>query len=138
VFQGDPEQTEVSFVFCVGQISQIRAAMRAGRKSQNWLSVVDDDASALMFCCPWAAVDVETGRLLLTEEPAEYDGLKQMGHELHDCGDENADLPAENVAKIKFSVATFLMKHVEMDGRRRQLVDVNAVVSLISDLRSNE
>jgi hypothetical protein len=92
---------------------------------------VDDDASALMFCSPWAAVDVETGRLLLTEEPAEYDGL-------HACGDENADLPAENVVKTKFSVAAHLMKHVEMDGRRRQLMDVNAVVSLISDLRSNE
>jgi hypothetical protein len=76
--------------------------------------------------------------LLFSEEPAEYDGLKQMDHELHDCGDENADLPAENVVKTKFSVATLLMKHVEVDWRRRQLVDVNVVVSLISDLRSNE
>jgi hypothetical protein len=58
VFQGDPEQTGVRFIFCVGQIRQIRAAMRAGRKSQNWLSVADDDASALVFCSPWAAVDV--------------------------------------------------------------------------------
>jgi hypothetical protein len=32
VFQGDPEQTGVSFIFCLGQIRQIRAAMRAGRK----------------------------------------------------------------------------------------------------------
>jgi hypothetical protein len=59
-------------------------------------------------------------------------------YDVHDCGDENADLPAENVVKTTFSEATLLMKHVEMDWRRRQLVDVNAVLSLISDLRSNE
>jgi hypothetical protein len=35
VFQRDPEQTVGNFFFCVGQIRQIRAAMRAGRKSQN-------------------------------------------------------------------------------------------------------
>jgi hypothetical protein len=75
---------------------------------------------------------------LFSEEPAEFYGLKQMEHELHDCGDENADLPSKNVVKTKFSVATLLMKHVEVDWRRRELVDVNAVVSLISDLRSNE
>jgi hypothetical protein len=91
-----------------------------------------------MFCSPWAAVDVETGRLLFSEEPAHYYDLQQMEHELHDCGDENADLPAENVVKTKFTVATLLMKHVEVDWRRKQLVDVNAVLSLISDLRSNE
>jgi hypothetical protein len=61
-----------------------------------------------------------------------------MEHELHDCGDEIADLPAENVVKTNFSVATLLMKHVDVDWRRRQFLDVNAVVSLISDLRSNE
>jgi cytochrome b len=112
----------------------------AGIKSQNWLSVADDDASALMFFSPWAAVDVEGGRSLFSEEPSEfkYDGLEQMEHEQHDCGDENADLQAENVVKTKFSVATLLMKHVEVDWRRRQLVDVNGVVSLISHLRSNE
>jgi hypothetical protein len=72
---GCPAQTEVSFLFCVGQIRQIRAAMRLGRKSQNWLSVADDDASAVMFCSPWAAVDAESGRLLFSEEPAEYYAL---------------------------------------------------------------
>jgi hypothetical protein len=60
VFQGDPEQTGVSFTFCVGQIRQIRAAMRAGRESQNQLSVADDDASALMVCSPWAASSPRT------------------------------------------------------------------------------
>jgi hypothetical protein len=78
-----------------GQIRQISAAMRSGKKSQNWLSVADDDASALMFCSPWAAIDVDSGRLLFSEEPVEYYGLKQMERELQDCGDENADLPAE-------------------------------------------
>jgi hypothetical protein len=91
-----------------------------------------------MFGTPWAAADSESGRLLLFEEPAECYGLKQMDHELHDCGDENADLPAEHVVGTKFSVAPLLMKHVEVDWRRRELVYANAVVSLISDLRSNE
>jgi hypothetical protein len=81
---------------------------------------------------------VETGGWLFSEEPAEYYGLKQMEYELHDCGDESADLPSENVDKTKFSVATLLMKHAEVDWRRRELVDGNAVVTLISDLRSNE
>jgi hypothetical protein len=68
VFQGDPEQTVVSCTFCVGQIRQIRAAMRAGRKSQTWLSVAGYGASALMFGSPWAAVDSESGRLLCFED----------------------------------------------------------------------
>jgi hypothetical protein len=76
--------------------------------------------------------------LWFSEEPAEYYGLKQVEHELHDCGDKNADLPVENVIKTEFNLAPLLMKHVEVDWRRRELVDVNAVVSLISDLRSNE
>jgi hypothetical protein len=29
---------------------------------------------------------------LFSEEPAEYYDLKQIEHELHDSGDENADL----------------------------------------------
>jgi hypothetical protein len=137
VFHGGPAQTEVSFLVCVGQIRQIRAAMRLGRKSQNWLSVADDDASAVIFCSPWPAVDTESGRLLFSEEPAEYYGLKQMEHDLCDCGDENADLPADNVVKTKFSVAPLLMKHVQVGWRRKELVDVNDVLRLISDLRSN-
>jgi hypothetical protein len=71
VFQEDPARTGVGLAFCVGQIRQIGAAMRSGRKLQNWLSVADDDASALMFCSPWAAVDADSGRLLFSEEPAE-------------------------------------------------------------------
>jgi hypothetical protein len=55
--------------------------------------------------------------LLFSEEPAGYYGLTQMEHELHDCGDENADLPGENVVKTNFSV-TLLMKHVEVDWRK--------------------
>jgi hypothetical protein len=90
VFQGDSEYTGVSFIFCVGQIRQIRAAMLSGRKSQNWLSLADDGVSALMFGSSWAAVDSESGRLLFSEEPAERYGLKQIAHDLHDCGDENA------------------------------------------------
>jgi hypothetical protein len=58
--------------------------MRAGGKSQNWLSKADDDARALMVCSPWVAVDAKSGRLLFCEEPAEYYGLKQMEHKLHD------------------------------------------------------
>jgi hypothetical protein len=76
--------------------------------------------------------------MLSSEEPAEYNGLNQMEHELHDCADENADVPAENVVQNKFCVAPLLMTHVEVDWRRRELVDVNAMVSLISDLRLNE
>jgi hypothetical protein len=56
VFQGDPAQTGVNFLFCVGKTRQISAAMRSGKKSQNWLSLADDDASTLMFCSPGAAV----------------------------------------------------------------------------------
>jgi hypothetical protein len=91
VLQGDPAQTGDSFAFRVGQMRQIRAAMLLGRRSQDWLSEAVDDASALMFCSPGAAVDaaaqgpskaliLESGRLLLSEEPAEYYGLKQMEH----------------------------------------------------------
>jgi hypothetical protein len=120
VFQGDPARTGLSCVFGVGQIRQISAAMRSGQRTQNWLSVADDDASALMFCSPWAAIDVDSERLLLSEEPAEYYGLKQMEHEPQDCGDENADLPAENVVNTKFSVAPLLTKHVEVDCSRRE------------------
>jgi hypothetical protein len=112
--------------------------MRSGRKLQHWLSVADDDASALMFCSPWAAVDADSGRLLFSEEPAEYYGLKQMEHELQDCGDDNADLPSENLLKSKFSVAPLLLKHVEVDWRKRELVDAKTVVSFISDLLSKE
>jgi hypothetical protein len=60
-----------------------------------------------------------------------------MEHEVYDCGDENADLPADNVVKTKFSVAPLLMKHVQVYWRRKELVDVNDVLRLISD-RSNE
>jgi hypothetical protein len=66
-----------------------------------------------MFCTPWAAVDAESGRPLFSEEPAEYYGLKQMEHDLHDRGHENVDLPAENVVQTKFSVEP--MKQVEVD-----------------------
>jgi hypothetical protein len=138
MFQGDPARAGVNLVLCVGQIRQISAAMRSGKKSQSWLSVADDDASALMCCSPWAAIEVDSGRLLSSEEPAEYYGLKQIEHELQDCGGENADLPAENVVNTKFSVAALLMKHVEVDWSRRELVDANAVVTFISDLLSNE
>jgi hypothetical protein len=55
-----------------------------------------------------------------------------MEYELHDCGDESAYLPAENVVKSKFTEAPLLMKHVEVDWRRRELMDVRAVVSSIS------
>jgi hypothetical protein len=75
---------------------------------------------------------------LFSEEPADYYGLNQMEHELHDCGEENADMPAKNVVQTKFCVAPIIMKHVEVDWRRRKLVDVNAMVSLTSDLLSNE
>jgi hypothetical protein len=34
VFQGDPARTGVNFLFCVGQIRQISAAMRSGKESQ--------------------------------------------------------------------------------------------------------
>jgi hypothetical protein len=64
-----------------------------------------------MFCSPWAAVDVDSGRLSLSEEPAEYYSLKQMEQELHDSSDENTDLSAENVVTTKFSAAPLLMKH---------------------------
>jgi hypothetical protein len=137
VFQEDT-RTGVGLVFCIGQVRQISAAMRSGRKLQHWLSVADDDASALMFCSPWAAVDADSGRLLFSEEPAEYYGLKQMEHELQDCGDDNADLPSENLLKSKFSVAPLLLKHVEVDWRKRELVDAKTVVSFISDLLSKE
>jgi hypothetical protein len=63
-----------------------------------------------MFGSPWAAVDVDLGTTLYSEEPAEYYVLKQMEHELHDSGDENADLSAENVVTTKFGVAPLLMK----------------------------
>jgi hypothetical protein len=76
--------------------------------------------------------------VLFSEEPAEYYRLKLMEHELHDSDDENADLSAEKVVTTKFSVAPLLMKHVEADWRRSELVDANAVVSFISDLLSNE
>jgi hypothetical protein len=91
-----------------------------------------------MVCSPWAAIDVDSGRLLFSEEHAEYYGLKLMEHELQDCDDENADLPAENLVNTKFSVAPLLMKHVEVDWSRRELVDANALVIFISDLLSNE
>jgi hypothetical protein len=113
---------------------QISAAMRSWKKSQNWLSVADDDASALMFCSPWAAIAVDSGRLFFSEKPAGFYSLKQMEHELQDCGDENADLPAESVVNTKFSVAPLLMKHVEVHWSRRELVYANAVVTFISDL----
>jgi hypothetical protein len=115
MFQEDPARTGVDLLFCVGQIRQISAAMRSGRKLQNWLSVGDDDASALMFYSPWAAVDADSGRLLFSEEPAEYYGLKQMEHDLQDCDDDNADLPSEIVVKSKFSVEPLLLKHVEVE-----------------------
>jgi hypothetical protein len=70
--------------------------------------------------------------------PAEYYGLKQMEHEMHDSGDENADLSAESVVTTKCSVASLRMKHVELDWRRRELVNANAVLSFISYLLSNE
>jgi hypothetical protein len=72
------------------------------------------------------------------EEPAEYYGLKQIEHELQDCGDENADLPAQNVVMSKHSLAPLLMKHVQVDWNKRELIDVHAVVSCISNLLSNE
>jgi hypothetical protein len=59
-----------------------------------------------------------------------------MEHALHDSGDESADLSAGTVLTTKFSVAPLPMKHVEVDRRRRGLVDANAVVSFISDLLS--
>jgi hypothetical protein len=68
----------------------------------------------------------------------QYYGLKQIEHELHDSGDENVDLIAENVVTTKLSVAPLLMKHVEVDWTQRELVDANAVVSFISELLSNE
>jgi hypothetical protein len=61
-----------------------------------------------------------------------------MEHKLHDCGDENAKLPAENDVKSKFSLAPVIIRHVEVDWRRREWVDVSAVASFISDLRPNE
>jgi hypothetical protein len=76
--------------------------------------------------------------LLSSEAPAENYVLKQMEHELHDYGDENAELSGESVVSTNFSVAPLLMKHVEVYWRRRELVDANAVVSFISDLLSNE
>jgi hypothetical protein len=99
-----------------------------------------------MFCSLWAAIDVDSGRLLFLKSLListlprihEYYCLKQMEHELQVCGDENAYLPAENVVNTKFSVAPLLMKHVEVDWSRRELVDANAVGTFISDLLSNK
>jgi hypothetical protein len=134
VFQGDSAKTGVSFVFFVGQVRQINAATHSGRRQQRGISVADADASALMVCSPWAAVDAYSGRLLFSEEPAEYYGLKQIVHELHDCDDEDADLPAENTLKSKYNLAPLLMKHVQVDWKRWELVDVQAVVKCISQL----
>jgi hypothetical protein len=86
--------------------------MRSERKSQNWLSGADDDVSALMFCSPWVTVGADSGRLLFSEEPAEYYSLKHMEHNPQDSGDDKADLPAENVVKTNYGVASLLMEQM--------------------------
>jgi hypothetical protein len=120
---------DVEKVHSTRQVWMLLLMCRCKRDSFNWVLEVRSS---------WAGVDVDSGRLLFSEESAEYYGMKQMEHELHHSGDEYADLSAENVVSTKLSVAPLRMKRVEVDRRRGELVDAKAVVSFIPDLLSNE
>jgi hypothetical protein len=49
LFQGIPARTGVDFSFLYWSNSPDQRNHALGEKSQNWLSVADDDGSALMF-----------------------------------------------------------------------------------------
>jgi hypothetical protein len=58
--------------------------------------------------------------------------MKHMVHEVHDCCAIYAALLAEKVVKIKFPVASLLIKPKEVDWRTTQLMDTYAVVNFMS------
>jgi hypothetical protein len=57
---------------------------------------------------------------------------------MHERGGENSDLPAEKFVQNKCIAEPMRMKHVEVDWRRRELMDVHALVNCISRLLGNE
>ena len=72
VFHGNPAETGVDYMFCVGQVRQISASKSTGKKDrQFWLSVSAEDESALFFCFLWAIVHTTTGSLPFCDEPKE-------------------------------------------------------------------
>lgn len=131
------------FEYFVGQTRQLIASMGVKMKKKAvYTSVALRDDSAVMFCFPWAKVDVDTGCLQVADEPHEYysvHAVREMSSLVFATGatsspvdliDAEDDDEAEPVS-VTVGCSSIILKSVRVNWGVPELRDKHAVLQAI-------